>query len=99
MKRFRCNFVSFLLGIAIYVSVLPRVDLPETVFDESDATLSVVLPAQCRVQVSTRVSAISAAAVLDCGSCVVHRLAFGRAVIPDPRDQNHLRVFLCTFLI
>lgn len=43
--RFRAMSVFFLLGAAIFASAVPRVDLPETSYDESDTPV-IVAPAE-----------------------------------------------------
>jgi hypothetical protein len=99
VTRFLFVLISCLLGITICVSALHRVDLPETAFNEADATLNVVLPVRHHVQERSEVLAMLLIPLLYRGRCVVERLAFRPAVTPDPRHQNQLQVFLCTFLI
>ena len=99
VQRFLFVLISFLLGIAICVSALLRVDLPETTFHEANASLYVVLPVLHLVQVNPQVAAMLLIPLLYRGRCVVDRLAFGPAATPDPRQQSHLQVFLCALLI
>jgi hypothetical protein len=76
VTRFLFVLISCLLGIAICVSALHRVDLPETAFNEADATLNVVLPVRHHVQERSEVLAMLLIPLLYRGRCVVERLAF-----------------------
>jgi hypothetical protein len=52
VKRLRWVSVLFLLGTAICVSVIPRVDSPETAFNEADAPVNLAPPARLGIRVT-----------------------------------------------
>jgi hypothetical protein len=99
VKPFVFVLISCLLGIAIGVSSLPRIDLPETAYNEGDATLNVLRPAQHLVQLRAQYLAIMLLRLLYRGTNVVDRLASVSTAPPNTLHRSHLRIFLCELLI
>ena len=50
VKLLRWLLILFLLAASVCVSVIPRVDLPETKFNEADAPVNLAPPLQLRTQ-------------------------------------------------
>src|SRR5579863_5396425 len=102
VKRLRWISVLFLLAAAVFVSVVPRADAPETTFNEADAPVNlapparlgslVVLPSADPVTVTPAVSAI-------CSPCAVSSIVLDRPPVPRQRHRHSLQSLLCTLLI
>ena len=102
MKRFRAILVLFLLGASVCAFALPRVDLPETAFNESDAPVNLAPPVRPSVQVSPPVVdpiAVLPRLPLQRANCVVDGLLLESAAVSRQRHQHSLQDLLCTFLI
>jgi len=106
VKRCYEILVLFLLAGVLAGSVIPRVDSPETAFDESDAPVSLAPPTQAAVRfirpISVR-SFNSRPAMPGLHSCCVERAVSSRVLAAASlRRQRHpqsLQDLLCTFLI
>ncbi|HEX8813851.1 MAG TPA: hypothetical protein VF742_17825 [Terracidiphilus sp.] len=102
MKRLRAILVLFLLGASVCAFALPRVDLPETAFNEADAPVNLAPPVRPSIRVVP--PAVDPIAVLptlpvQCMNCVVGGLTLESAAVPRQRHQHSLQDLLCTFLI
>ncbi|MFZ0815495.1 MAG: hypothetical protein WAM78_08245 [Candidatus Sulfotelmatobacter sp.] len=101
MMRFRAVLVLFLLGAAIFASVVPRADSPETTFDESDVPVIVAPAEQPRIQFVvpaldlTALSPMPSVRVADGLSAVGRQIAPVSSSLHRPSLQN----LLCTLLI
>jgi len=99
--RFRVMLVVFLMGAAIFASVVPPEDLPETSYDESDTPIIVAPAEPPRIQLVapalniTAPSPVRLAPVADIFSAVRHQLAPVSSSLHRPSLQN----LLCTLLI
>ncbi|MGB7603506.1 MAG: hypothetical protein WBM24_24600 [Candidatus Sulfotelmatobacter sp.] len=102
MKRFRWLLVLSLLGAAVCVSVVPRVDLPETKFNEADAPVNLAPPARLRIQVVFPVvdpNFVLPTLPVYCAGCVFSTRIPDHATAPSQRHQRSLQHLLCTLLI
>jgi hypothetical protein len=98
----RSILALFLLGASICSVVLPRVDLPETAFNEADAPINLAPPVRPSIQVvPPAVDPISVLPplALHCARRVVSGLMFESATVPRQRHQHSFQDLLCTFLI
>ncbi len=102
MKQLRSISVLFLLVAAVFVSVVPRADSPDTTFNEADAPVNlapparlgslVVLPAVDPVAVTPAVSSF-------CPACAVSSVVLERPATPRQSHRHSLQSLLCTLLI
>ncbi|MGC2259175.1 MAG: hypothetical protein WA594_12785 [Candidatus Sulfotelmatobacter sp.] len=102
MKQLRALLVLFLLGASVCVSVIPRVDLPETKFNEADAPVNLAPPLQLRTQAVVPVldsNVVLPALPLHAASFVVSTRTPDHATAPSQRHQRSLQSLLCTLLI
>ncbi|MGA9508756.1 MAG: hypothetical protein WBV55_09035 [Candidatus Sulfotelmatobacter sp.] len=102
MKRLRWLLVFFLLGASVCVSVVPRVDLPETRFNEADAPVNLAPPLQLRIRlVVPIVDANIVLPVLPVYSAgrVLSTRTPDHATAPSQRHHRSLQYLLCTLLI
>jgi hypothetical protein len=87
-----------MLGAAVCVSAVPRVDLPETTFNEADAPVNLAPSVLPRIQVIR--PAVDPIVVLppplSCVGCVSSRVLEPLAM---PSQRHSLQDLLCTFLI
>ena len=101
VKRLRWLLIPVLLGASVCVSVVPRVDLPETKFNEADAPVNLAPPVRLRTQVV--VPAVDPNVLptlpLHSASCVVSTRTPDYAAASSPRHRRSLQDLLCTFLI
>jgi hypothetical protein len=94
--------VILLLGAAVFVSTVPRIDLPETSFNEADApvnlapaarpTIRLVPPAVDPIMILPSLFVTRAAQIPS-------SLAAESAAMPAHRHGHSLQDLLCTFLI
>jgi hypothetical protein len=94
--------VSFLLGASVCVSAVPRADLPETAFNETDAPINLAPPVRPRIQViplAVDSIVVSLTLPLYCVGCIVSNLVLKPAAIPRQCHPHSLQDLLCTFLI
>jgi hypothetical protein len=91
----------FVLGAAVYASVVPPVDLPETAYDEADTPVGLALPAQATVQVVCPPDdPITMWGLPRCpADCVVRSSALEPAAMLGRRHRHSLQYLLCSFLI
>jgi hypothetical protein len=95
--------VFFLLGAAVFASVVPREDLPETSYDESDTPVIVAPAVRPRIQLVTPTldptahspAPVRSAPLADVLGAVSHQLAPVSSSLHRPSLQN----LLCTLLI
>ena len=101
VKPMRWMTVLLLLGAAVFVSTVPRMDLPETAFNEADAPVNLAPPVLPRIQII--LPAVNPLAILPlrnhCADCTVRRLLLEPPVAPSQRHSRSLQDLLCTFLI
>ena len=102
MRRLRSILALFLLGTAACVFALPRVDLPETAFNEADAPVNLAPPVRPGIRVIR--PAVDPIAVLPTlpshyATCVVRGMVLESAAVPRQRHQHSFQDLLCTFLI
>jgi hypothetical protein len=102
VKRVRAILVLFLLGAAVCTFALPRVDLPETAFNEADAPINLAPP----VRPSIRVTPPAVGPILVLPTLQFHSavgidssLLLESAAVPRQRHQHSLQALLCTLLI
>jgi hypothetical protein len=90
-----------LLGTASCVFALPRVDLPDTAFNEADSPVNVAPPVRPGIRVIQL--AVDPIAVLPTLASVsatsVGSAMVALAVVPTQRHPRSLQDLLCTFLI
>ena len=102
VKRVRAIVVLFLLGAAVCAFALPRVDLPETAFNEADAPVNLTPPARPGIRVGPpAVDPILVLPTLQFHSAVGidSSLLLESAAVPRQRHQHSLQALLCTLLI
>jgi hypothetical protein len=102
VKHFRWILVLSLLGAVVCVSAAPRVDLPETAFNEADAPVNLAPPLRSGIPIIAPTHnpiVVSPASVLHCPSCVVEGLLLAPASLTVQRHRVSLQYLLCTFLI
>ncbi len=102
VKVLRWISVAVLLGAAVFTSVVPRVDLPETAFNESDAPVNLVIPV--RPSFSLAPPVVDPVAVLPMprfhGLAVTFPgLTLSPSVVTSQRHRHSLQNLLCTLLI
>jgi hypothetical protein len=100
--RFRWISVLLLAFAAVLVSTVPRVDSPETAFNETDAPVNLAPSARPTLQLvppAVNPIAISPAPPLHRAGRLVTSLVLELAAIPSQRHGNSLQEVLCTFLI
>ena len=99
----RLRWISVLLAIAaVLVSAVPRVDSPDTAFNEADAPVNLAPTARPNIQLVPPVVdpiAILPATPLHSAGRVVSRLVLELAAMPSQRHGHSLQEVLCTFLI
>ena len=99
--RFRALLVFFLMGAAVFASVVPPEDLPETSYDESDTPIIVAPAERPRIQLvapaldRTAPSPVRSDRVAEGFSVVSRQLAPVSSSLHRPSLQN----LLCTLLI
>jgi len=102
VNRFRGLLILFLLGASVCASVIPRVDLPETKFNEADAPVNLAPPARLRMQAVVPVvdsNVVLPALPAYCAGRVVSARTPDHATVPSPRHRRSLQHLLCTLLI
>src|SRR4029077_3518089 len=102
VKRLRWISVLFLLAAAVFVSVVPRADAPETTFNEADAAVNLALPARLGslVVLPTVDPVVVMPAVSPfCPACAVNSVVIDRPVAPRQGHRHSLQSLLCTLLI
>ena len=102
LKHSRWILVLFLLGAVVGVSAAPRVDLPETAFNEADAPVNLAPPLRSGTPIiapTLNPIVVSPAPVLHYSGCVVEGLLRAPALLPVQRHRVSLQYLLCTFLI
>jgi hypothetical protein len=94
--------VVFLLGTAVCAFALPRVDLPETAFNEADAPVNLAPPAQPSIRVAppaVNPIAVLPTLALHSATCVAGSFVVESDSAPKHRHHHSLQDLLCTFLI
>ena len=102
VKHFRWILVLSLLGAVVCVSAVPRVDLPETAFNETDAPVNLAPPLRSGTPImapTLNPIVVSPAPVLHYSGRVVEGLLLAPASSPVQRHRVSLQYLLCTFLI
>ena len=104
MRLLRSILVIFLLGTAVCAFALPRVDLPETAFNEADAPVNLAPPAQPGIRIAVAPPTVNPIAVLPTlpphsATYVAGSVVLESTSAPKHRDHNSLQDLLCTFLI
>lgn len=102
VRRLRWISVLLLSAAAILVSAIPRVDSPETTFNEADAPVNLAPSARPNIQLvppAVDPIAISPAPPLHSASRVVTSLVLELAAMPSQHHGHSLQDLLCTFLI
>lgn len=102
VKILRWISVAVLLGAAVFASVVPRADLPETAFNEADAPVNLVIPVRPSLSIAPPV--VDPIAVLPTPR--FHRAAsflpgatLPLSIMPRQRHRHSLQNLLCTLLI
>jgi hypothetical protein len=101
MKRVHLVLIFFLLAATVGVSAVPRADLPQTTFNESDAPVNLAPP--CRPSFRLTPPDVDPITVLpplpacSVGSLVSSLVA--PAAAPHRQFPRSLQVLLCIFLI
>jgi len=101
VSRSRCILVLFLLVAAVCIFALPRVDLPETVFNEADAPTNLVPHVWRSIRVipsGDQPITVLTALTHHCAVRAVSSLVCEAAAVPRQIHQRYLEV-LCTLLI
>jgi hypothetical protein len=102
LPRFQSISVLLLCAASVLASTVPRVDLPETAFNEADTPVNLAPPARPILQlVPTAVDPIAISPVLPLHNA---RLVAGSPFVESPVRPGHrhghsLQDLLCTFLI
>lgn len=102
VKQFRLILVVFLLGTVVCVSAGPRIDLPETAFNEADAPVTLAPPLRPGISIiapAVDPVVVGAATVFHSADYVAERLLHAPATLPFQRHRVSLQHLLCTFLI
>ena len=102
VRRLRWISVLLLSAAAILVSAIPRVDSPETTFNEADAPVNLAPSARPNIQLvppAVDPIAISPAPPLHSASRIVTSLVLELAAMPSQPQGHSLQDLLCTFLI
>ncbi len=102
VKLLRWLLILFLLAASVCVSVIPRVDLPETKFNEADAPVNLAPPLQLRTQAIVPVvdsNVILPTLPAYCAGCVFSARTADRATAPSQGHRRSLLNLLCTLLI
>jgi hypothetical protein len=102
VKRLRWISVLFLLVVAVFVSVVPRADAPETTFNEADAPVNLAPPARLGSLVvlpSVDPVAILPAVSASCSACAVSSIVLDRPTAPRQGHRHSLQSLLCILLI
>jgi hypothetical protein len=102
VTRLRAILALFLLGGAVCAFALPRVDLPETVFNETDAPTNLASPVRLDIRVGT--PAVGPVDILPTlpfhyALGIVSSLVLVPAAAARQRHQHSLQDLLCTLLI
>ncbi len=100
--RLRWVSVVLLVLAAVLVSTVPRVDSPETAFNESDAPVNLAPSARPNIRLvppAVDPIAISPASPLHGAGRVVTRLVLELAAMPSQHHGHSLQEVLCIFLI
>ena len=101
VKRLKWMSVLFLLGAAVYVSAVPRVDAPETSFNEADAPVNLAPPVRASLRVvRTAVDPVVVWPTLPfySATCVFNGRVLG-PIRPSQHRRHSLQNLLCIFLI
>ena len=100
MRR-RWILVLLLLGAAVCVSATPRVDSPETTFNEADAPVNLAPPVRVRIQMDS--PGVDLIVVLPTPFHSLSSMLGDLSVeTPEPPSEHHrpfLQSLLCTLLI
>ncbi|MGB8986872.1 MAG: hypothetical protein WCC37_09740 [Candidatus Sulfotelmatobacter sp.] len=102
VKQLRGLLVLVLLAASVCASVIPRVDLPETKFNEADAPVNLAPPVRLRIQVVVPVvdsNFVLPTQPVYCAGCVVSAFTPDQATAPGRRHRRPLQALLCTLLI
>ena len=102
MKRLRTILVLFLLSATVGAFAMPRVDRPDTAFNEADAPINLARPVGPSIRVAPPVvDPIVVLPTLQFHSAVgiVSSPLLEFAAVPRPRHQHSLPDLLCTLLI
>jgi hypothetical protein len=102
VKQLRSISVLFLLVVAVFVSVVPRADAPETTFNEADAPVNLAPPARLGSLVvlpSVDPVVVMPAVSPFCPTCAVSNVVPDRPAVPRQRHGHSLQSLLCTLLI
>jgi hypothetical protein len=102
LKRLLWVTVFFLLGTAVFVSAVPRMDSPETSFNESDAPVNLAPAARPNVRLvppSVDPLTILPALPLNVARQAIHSLPIESAAVSRLGHKHSLQDILCTFLI
>jgi hypothetical protein len=100
VKQLRSISVLFLLVAAVFVSVVPRADSPETTFNEADAPVNLAPPARLGSLVvlpTVDPVAVTPAVSPSCSPYAVSSVVLDRPAAP--RQRHSLQSLLCTLLI
>lgn len=94
-------FVLFLLGAAVCVSIAPRLDSPDTTFNEADAPVNLAPPVRVRVHVES--SAVDGVGFLpapvQCTACTPNVLTVESSKLSADPHRRSLQSLLCTLLL
>jgi hypothetical protein len=102
VKRLRCILVLFLTAAAVWVSAVPRIDLPETAFNETDAPVNLTPPVRPGIQLTAPAInpiVVSAVPALAGAAYVIIGAPSPSVPLPAQRHRISLQYLLCTFLI
>lgn len=102
VKQLRSISVLFLLVVAVFVSIVPRADSPETTFNEADAPVNLAPPV--RLGSLVVLPSVDPAVVMPvvspfCTACAVSSVVIDRPAVPRQRHGHSLQSLLCTLLI
>ena len=101
LRILRSLLALFLLGSASCVFAVPRIDLPDTAFNEADAPINVAPPVRSSINVMPPAAQPIAflPTPLPGSATSVGGLVIAFAAVPSQRHQHSLQDLLCTFLI
>lgn len=102
VKRLRWITVLVLLGAAVFVSMVPRMDLPETAFNEADAPVNLAPAARPTIRLvppAVDPIMISPSLLVYSSGRVPSGPAVESAAMPAQRHGHSFQDLLCTFLI
>jgi hypothetical protein len=101
MKNLHLILVLILSGTAVCVAAVPRTDLPETAFNETDAPVNQAPPIFPRLKFVRPVGdpIVLPSLPLNCADSVVCRSVPKVEAAESHRHSHCLQILLCTFLI